>query len=1680
MSSLKELMGESSAPLSSLIVEDRRGSSLPEATVRNRAALVAIQTDNPESIVPNFQTIISEGEVGAEDTYKELSDKISEENQETDFPYLMESLADPNISDEDKVLMIKSFQDSERLTDQSFSLADKALIAPSEGENEEQETVRLSVSEILAEYMRQKEIRQGLVNQFIMDNEQKWYETAVDYSAILVPGTEAYTNMAASQAIFEALGLEYGVGSKLRDIVAPGVSALKIREHFHKLSPDEQIDAVSKILKAIQSNNAIIAGDENQVRAMILLERFLEGEYDTIDAVVDSLFNVLDIVGIGVLLRSGVKAVQRGRSVRAASDTPSTPAAPTESPSAPSSFEGAPMPEARVRARAQEIEDLEAEYAALLARQQSELDPGSVRNLREESKQIDQSIREAKSLNTKDRARQIQERDGISARAARAEAKKEIDDLVADLEARRKAIDERLRINAETSKAAQKLPEVERKLAAARKDPSTVPARLNPIQDSLRRIGMNSVVAVDNAASAGRILMDMNPQKGRMLFKAIYESDSDDVARAALGVGRVEAIAQEVLPQMATESGIVRKRVPDIQRELDVPLDEGGLRFTDVERSTIRSKIEEDFKNANGLTVHDAEGSISVELDGGYVRVSAMYGTTEGGFLRAEDAVEQAKLALRNQGILDEEITVMRRNGLDYEPVNLEDVRGIDGDYKIRVDTRIDQNLEVMGDGWEAFDVKRNFFDRFSSTISKNAGSLTRHLFDSASNLHPNLSGSFSVATDVAVNLEKHLLKYADKFAKGYNKLPANRKNKVWDYLLEANDRQYPHDLARLRARGFTDNEIDLLGEFRNFWDMHYQLENLDLARTLRSRGFQVLESTVGDTFFARPVPKNRNLNKVYDPSSGDIRYLSVDEMDDLYDNGGTVALLKSPIDVNGDQAAYLMSRNTGTEYLRRVRDNDRILNYREGYFQINYKAPQYIRELDADGTPIRAVAVRGSKKDAQLEAERLASVTGKRYKVTGDDRDKGRAFDDTWDLNQTSGRIAHRRRGERLEGSEGRNIIDGKEFVENPIDSSIRAARSIAGRTVMRPALETAKARFLKQYGHLVRKDQYGRPEFPSDLNQIGTVGEYTTKELADARTTFEFIHMMENGYINQIDETSKALFNTIANAMGELNVKTGGGFGVAEAAARKASQISPSGVVRGVAFQAYIALSPFRNWILQPQQVIRTVAYNPMAWASGDMVKYFIGASRYFSGLPVQGDTLQMLQALEKTGMLDSVDRSNLVRGALLQASESSSKVARGLSKAPEMSRKIGFDIGEKINLFGHYAAVWSKYKRAGENMSDPNTLSRIHNEARAISGEFNKTGDFAYNQNILSVPLQFAQVPHKFVLTLTNRKMDRATRARMIAGDIILWGVPGTHAVSQFLGDDILPEDPNLRDIITSGVAAFSINEMLRRALDDDTDIDFSTLAPYNIGGFVELVSASMDEGIGTMLNNTPAGQLLFNDSGRVGAAFKSLFRHFSPIEEGLETPETLLDTVNQFAKISSGWNNITKAWFAANTGMAVDRFNMPIDTSVTIAEAVAMGFGFQTKDSKRHYDTIGKLIDNRKHNETVAKDIAESILQMYSSAYSGEIGTDPEYISRLSGAILAFTEKNPMLAAAVYNQIKMRIRDPNDRTMENLLKAVGMPSIQGVEAAIRDSALSPEEKKQLLDILATRQQLIQEEP
>lgn len=1192
------------------------------------------------------------------------------------------------------------------------------------------------------------------------------------------------------------------------------------------------------------------------------------------------------------------------------------------------------------------------------------------------------------------------------------------------------------------------------------------------VPDQMKRIELNSTVRRENPASPAAVMSSANPEKARGMHEAVVKAESETVAEGLYGSSKVDAIVSDLYPQATTGSGRVTSKTADIDQNLrhdmhvppeliDAVNNTGAIYYTPLEKAQARANVVRDFSAAEGLTINDAMSSFAV--DGGRIQIGAVYGSANGSFLKAEDAIAQAKTALRGYGIQDSEIVILKKQGLDHVPVNLEDVRGVDGDYLVRVNTNHEIDPTDIS-AFEQFDVKRNFFDRVSPTVSKDSGSLANWVADAASMLHPTYSGAATVASDATSRFEKLMLEKASVYAEKYTALPSARKSKVDDYLKEANYNGIDFDVADLMARGFVPEEIDAVRSWRNFWDSHFYLENHDMVRSLNSQGFQLFRNK-NTELYAKPVPKNQNIGRIYDPATDSVITHSKAEGDALYATGGTYARLRRPADFGGTSAEFMLVRNTPNEYLRTLRDTDKVLNYRKGYFQIQYKAPRFVDEVvrDANGAELytKAIAVAGDTTEATRFADRMATTTGRPredFKVRGDDRALTRDSDTAWDINSASGRIAQRHRGKLLEDGAGLNHLGDGSYIMNPVDSAVRAAKSISGRTVNRPMLEAAKARFMAQYGDMLPSNGMGGVRYPKDVKEIFLKGENTSSRIADARTTYGYIHYLENGYLNNIDDVFKTAFNAAADMLGKA------GMSRLERGAMAASEIAPTSLAKNGVFMAYIGSNIFRQWIVQPHQVVRTFSYNPQGWLSGNIHKLL---GEYLGEIVGTNKGSEFGKFVRDSGMLDAVDKSNLVRGALTSAADSTNKAVRVAGKIAAVPRKAGFDIGEQANLLGHAAAVYDRFKRQGKNLADKAVRDEAYSEIRAISYDMNFAGDMVYNQTSAAMILQFMQVPHKAFLQATNRRISPAVRARMLAADVLLWGTP-IALIGEVMGADILPDDPQAREFFTWGAESMLLNAMFNKLIDEEgehTNIDFSSLAPFEMSGWSKFFSAMLTGGFSQMIANSPAGQLFLKDGGRTQMAIGSMARYFGVVEDIDEEPETFIDVMNEVAKIASGWNNATKAKLMMDARKKYDQYGSAIDKDVTYTEVWAQALGFGTSDTRDLYRlSMSMSKDVKAHREETLK-VYNDIKRYYAEKLQVE-NSDPKFITKVTGRVMKVFEGDPVAQQIILQQLKTDLNGKDAGLLALMMKRSNIPDPRNFRDQIKQAPISDGDKEKML--------------
>lgn len=1566
--------------------------SVPQSAVRNRAATTALLSPDPSQAIDNYHLMMNEAQDGTDEMLKTLQKKTVEQVQPQDMQGLLSVLSDPNVPLDQKQSAVKVVRNSQFLQEPSNTLFSNTLQKASKGETVDNEEARINTADAIKEIWQARREMQAIVNRQAANME--------------IRGTGRDFGEVASL---------YGV--PFANNISKGRTLNQIAENAGADTP-----AWSKVLNYLQPGTGI-----QNVRQH--LENLPPAEKVKFQqAIVDAIGSSSHIIFHGdnqfaqydaaqaMLEPGGYSSPQKwmdniaglldivglGAAVRDAGKANSAAKAARASQAARDTYYSA-----------------EAEAAADYGRARR---PGSA----------NPGVSDAENVVHK-----------------------------ADWEL----------VNDPTAPPSRQLPEFTKKLPYDEGPPLLEGPRKKAYEDThdaVRRIEMNGMKATENPASPAKIIQQSNPEQARNIHKAVVISKDDSVAEAMYGTSKMDAIIGDVYPQIATESGAVTTKVANIDREVYVDPaikneihNDGAIYFSDEERQRGAANIAHrfnDFASSEGLAINDAMTHFSV--DGGRTTIHGVYGAGDGAFSNAADAFEQAKVALRGFGVQDHEITILEKQGLDHVPVKLEDVKDKPGNYLVRVDYTTDIRPSDVG-GLDHLDVKRNWLDRIPELVTKDTGSASRYLFDASSMLHDRLTGAAVVASDKTSRFEKHMLGLASEFSDKYMKLKGSQKRMLDNYIRHANYNGIKFDPLQMHADGHSQEAIDAVRSWRNYWDTHYYLENYDLVRTLDNQNYHIINTQQGDKLVARPIAKDSTIGKVYDPAVGDIIAFEKVAHDTLYANGGTAARLRRPIEINGKSTEYMVVRNTPTEYLRKLRDSDHVLNYREGYFQIQYKAPKFVIEVTTSPNGIKtekAIAVAGDTPEAQRFATRMSQNNpDKEYKVRGDDRAMRKDSDAHWDINSASGRIAQRIRGKLLEDGSGMNHLGSNaNYIVNPVDSAVRAARSISGRTVSRPMLEAYAERLMQQDGHMYPPDGMGGRRLPKSTKEIDLKGELHSKELADARTRFEYFHYLQNGYINSMDNVAKSIFRSIADMSGKA------GLGKVERGANLIAEKNLSSALKGGVFLSYIGANPLRQILIQPHQAVRMWGYNPRGWLNGEIPALVAGFSGELMGVRSSKYSAAFRKFVEESGMLDAVDKENLIRGTLLQAADTTNKFTNAAKAPLDVARKVGFDIGEMSNLLVHAAAVYERRTREGINLADKTMRDRAYSEIRALSYDMNFAGDMVYNQTSPAALLQFLQVPHKAVLQLTNRRLSVADRLRLGAFDIMLWGPP-TALISAMTGMDLLPDHEGFnKDYLRFGAEAWAYNELFSELSGERQHIDFSSLAPYEMTGWTKFAKEMWSGGGLAMITNSPSGQLYLKEGGRVRSAIAMIGRYFGAFEDlGDDKPSAMM-VLKEVAKISSGFSNAQKAYYMLEGKKAIDKKGGVTDQDVTELEAYFQAIGFGPRDVADAYESATAANDKLKDQKKEVLQTYNAIKQYYKD-YLQSDKADPVFMTKVSGYMLNRYANNPVALQIIRDQIKSDMNG-QDASLANLLvKAAGIPDKKGMHDAVSIAPL-PEDQKQ----------------
>lgn len=1207
--------------------------------------------------------------------------------------------------------------------------------------------------------------------------------------------------------------------------------------------------------------------------------------------------------------------------------------------------------------------------------------------------------------------------------------------------------------------------------------------------------------------SPSQVVKDVNPDIARKMNEIVADDPTEEAAKALYGTNKTEAMANDLLPVPETPGrGMpnkveMRPSTPEPEQIKNVRLRDGNTILSDEEFARVGKNIDTDLRSIEGMTLHPSSMVSRVNKDG-TIGFTARYSFVDAGFRSVDEALQNAEFAFRKYGLTNEQgnFTLLSRQGDQWLPVTQKDIEakaalreagadtpalradtefaiGIDYNYRFSAEDIPEVDLLTTAPGYIARTIQladslpRQFW------ADKGQGSLVQNLLDAASVIHPQILNAASVAVDRTYGLKKLYVQEFEDFSKAYAKFKPERRALVTDYIHQANLEGIKFDKADLLNRGFTNKEIAALKQWRKANDIMWYAANDDMAKTLRGRGYVMFVDHHTDTKLAgRPIAeKSHDLQEyVYDVATDTATKIPKDELSKIYKAEGTIIRLARPIEVNGKFVDLVLSRNSPHGgFTRRIYDGETVLAYRDGYYPVSYEANFFIDKVvkGADGKEIRvAVAAARDTKEAEQALRLLRAQNPKDvYDLPRPDRSLkqpgSHLFDEGhWSLSSSAGLTTQRFRGERLRDAGEQMQQIGTAHLKDPLEAVAKQIHQLSQRVSMRTYMDTAKARWLQNYGQYLElpvNKLTGQLEMPSKPSQVIGKRGAPTKMVTDARSNYNYLYSLENGYINGIDNIYKSVMHSLANFMADQ------GFSLGERALLKGSTYNPAQLLKTQAFKLFLSASPVRQALIQRGQILLLGAVNPKYVSTGlvkDLVQLRGAIVNKALGLEhkTPPKVRALLKEVEDSGILEAVDAHNLIRDEELRLANVSNtqKIGGVLAWPLRQLQKIGFDFAEQDNLLAAWLTFRDKALKEGVDVSMQRAKDKILGNTRAYTLNMNRAGEQPYSHNTAGLFMQFMSFRHKvFLQTITNRSLSPLDRAKLMAYSAVLFGPEAT--IMYGIYDKMMEKTPpsELKDTIRHGLLDFTFNGILTMMSGEKQDIDFSDFAPSEAAGMYDLFKGMLTTDIGELLANSPATSLYFGNNARVTNMAKTMMRYF--VAGDYDDPElqtrfsdVVIASMSVFSGLSAGF----KANYAFKTGQKLSSYGRISDADVTKIEAAAAVAGFRTR-TETGYQDVKKLIYGEKSFTT--DDVENWYLTVKRHiAVRGKTVAEIEQFNAIAGeAWRVFGDDRPAAVQVILDLMAKDFQNQDYIMWSSLLARSGYLSEADMQAAINKLPAGP---------------------
>jgi len=682
---------------------------------------------------------------------------------------------------------------------------------------------------------------------------------------------------------------------------------------------------------------------------------------------------------------------------------------------------------------------------------------------------------------------------------------------------------------------------------------------------------------------------------------------------------------------------------------------------------------------------------------------------------------------------------------------------------------------------------------------------------------------------------------------------------------------------------------------------------------------------------------------------------------------------------------------------------------------------------------------------------------------------------------------------------------------VVNPINTIQRVGRMAARQIAFEDLIKQQKRQFFARYGDTIPElraleDSNTREVSVMLSRRISETRGADAKRASEAKAWWDYIRTMEGSMTGDVSAFRKAVLN--AAEWFDLNVgwKFGGERGRAwtKDLSRYAHNVEPFGGLKSLAFLHFITARPLRQLFLQGGQHLSIQAIDPSYFGRLQMDAFSLLTGMRLLGRNREGRKLLVLknkQAARQmgyskeefdilmnefsiSGLVDSVDvhsyAGGIPKSAAYTPETTTGMVAQGVADAVKLPfqkmRAYGFDMGEQYNVTTSWLMALRRHK-VENKITDLRKMTREDWDAVASRGSnyalaMHRSNAAQWQYGAVSVPLQFLQFSHKWLLTmlggskkmrdlgLSNRAFTLEESRKIVAGQVLLFGASG-FALKELWQKEAhkrnLPLNDAQIDLLASGTLDYMVDKLIQ-TLADDPDLDFAIADGFSPGqGWGQTLRSVQEAAFGNKHLEFlvgPGGMA----ASRIWQAAKTIHTVSGGMIEGMTEPERAQAVLEAAAGglLSSG-SDYLRVKMAQKMGYWTNQHGVSLGPGfeAKYAELVMKGaFGVNPQRLLDLYQTNNAIINME---QDIRKDAREAYnhVQRIVSLWGDGIHSHQEVLSMINQAVAALAvydePEQAMFLEEFYSLIKSAKTENEDifvRVADILMRGGHPDFVQGV--------------------------------